>query len=623
MNPTVILVIAIAVIAFYLGSRFYGRRIERHFDVSSNNRTPAHTQQDGRDFIPAKSYVLFAHHFAAIAGAGPIIGPTLGVVYGIVPCLLWVILGAIFLGGVQDLSTAIMSLRERGESIAAITRKVLGPWGYALMVGFMLVGLFMINATFLNLSVTALTSTYPAEKVNLPVPPQEALANAAAQHPNASTFSYDAHAWMPTTVQVDTSQQAPTYTLMARIGGIASTSVLIITLLAPLVGWMIYRRKYLQWLNYGVAFLICVGSVMIGLKHPVLVTADTWRMLLTIYVALASTVPVWLLLMPRDFINVQILYGGIAALFGGLIIVAFLGPIGGIANSAPAAGGAPISYLNLTEGMQYMGMLWPLLFITISCGAISGFHCLVSTGTSAKQMSCETHARPVIYNAMLLEGLLATAVILTLYLGLAHRDYLSIAYGAGGGGANPVLAIALATGNLLHQAFSLPVWFGAVIGILLLEGFIVTTLDAAVRLARYLLQELWRTAFANPPAWLTNAWLNTAIVVIAMFVLSRSNTLPVLWRIFGTANQMMGALALLIVALWMHAQGRRYLFALIPSLIMFATTLTSAFLSLKANMAAANWPLTAACIFLISLSLGMLSLGGMKFYRNTQSLPTP
>lgn len=616
MNPTVILVIILSVTAFYLGSRIYGRRIERHFKVSKDNPTPAHTREDGRDYVPTKSYVLFAHHFAAIAGAGPIIGPTLGVVYGIVPCLLWVVLGAIFLGGAQDLSTAIMSLRERGESIASITRRVLGPFGYALMLGFMLVGLFMINATFLNLSVTALTSSYPAEKVNLPAPAQETLAEAAAKNPEASSFTYKAHEWMPTTVLVDNSTEQPRYQLVARIGGIASTSVLIITLLAPFIGWMIYRKRAPQWISYSIASIICIGSVIIGLKYPVLVSPDSWRVMLTIYVALASTVPVWLLLMPRDFVNVQILYGGIIALFGGLLIVAFAGPIGGIPNSAPSAGSAPLSFLNMTDGMQYMGMLWPLLFITISCGAISGFHCLVSTGTTAKQMNCETNARPVVYNAMLLEGLLATAVILTLYLGLAHKDYLTIAYGAGGGSANPVLAISLATGNLLHQAFSMPVWFGAVIGILLLEGFVVTTLDAAVRLARYLLQELWSTLFAKPPVWLTNAWANTAVVVIGMFILSQSNTLPMLWRVFGTANQMMGALALLIVALWMRNQGKRYLFALIPSLIMFATTLTSAFLSLKTNFSAGNWPLTTACVFLITLCLGMLSLGTVKFVRN-------
>lgn len=615
MNLTVILVITLSIIAFYFGSRLYGRRIERHFQTSKDNPTPAYTQQDGRDYVPTKNYVLFAHHFAAIAGAGPIVGPTLGVVYGIVPCLLWIILGSIFLGGAQDLATAVMSLRERGESIAAITRRVLGPFGYALMLGFMLVSLLMINATFLNLSVTALTSSYPAEKVNLPTPSQEELATAAAMHPDATYFAYNAHDWMPTTVQVDNSGEQPRYHLMARIGGIASTSVLIVTLLAPFIGWMIYKKKMAEWICYSVAAIACVGSVAIGLKHPVLVTPDSWRLMLTIYVALASTVPVWILLMPRDFINVQILYGGIIALFGGLVIVAFAGPIGGIPNSAPASGAEPLSYLNMTDGLQYMGMLWPLLFITISCGAISGFHCLVSTGTTAKQMNSETSARPVVYNAMLLEGFLATAIVLTIYLGLSHKDYLAIAYGAGGGTSNPVLAISLATGNLLHQAFSMPVWFGAVIGILLLEGFVVTTLDAAVRLSRYLIQEMWTVLFSKPPAWLSNVWVNTAVVVIGMYILSQSNTLPMLWRVFGTANQMMGALALLIVTLWMRSQGRKFLFALVPSLIMFATTLTSAFLSMKSNFSAGNWPLTIACAFLITLCTGMLVMGAVKFTR--------
>jgi carbon starvation protein len=279
--------------------------------------------------------------------------------------------------------------------------------------------------------------------------------------------------------------------------------------------------------------------------------------------------------------------------------------------------GHDMPLFNYSEGLQYVGYLWPMMLITISCGAISGFHCLVSTGTSAKQLSSETHTRRIGYNAMLLESLLAVTVILTLYVGLGHKDYLQITYGD----KNPVLAMALATGNLLNQAFHLPVWGGTVFGILLLEGFVVTTLDVAVRLNRYLLEELWKMAFPSPRRWLLNPWFNTALAVGGMYALSRWNVLPVLWRVFGSANQMMAAMALLVVATWMRAHGRKYFFALIPAIFMFLTTLTSTSISLHQNLLQRNWPLSLACAVLLGLAVGTILLAVQVFRRPPATVP--
>jgi carbon starvation protein len=251
------------------------------------------------------------------------------------------------------------------------------------------------------------------------------------------------------------------------------------------------------------------------------------------------------------------------------------------------------------------------MLITVSCGAISGFHCLVASGTSAKQLALESHARRVGYNGMLLESLLAVTVILTLYVGLSHSDYLQITHRD----KNPILAISLATGGLFNQAFGLPVWMGTVFGILLLEGFVVTTLDVAVRLTRYLLEELWKMVCRQPPKWMLNPWLNTAIAAFGMYALSRWNVLPVLWRVFGSANQMMAAMALLVIAVWMRAHGRRFLFALIPCAFMFVTTLTSTALSLRQNLAQHNWVLAAACLILLGLATGMIVLAVRVFRR--------
>jgi carbon starvation protein len=611
----ILIVLTVAVVCYCLGSRYYGAYVERQLGASADRPTPAVQVNDGRDYVPAKPYVLFAHHFAAIAGAGPIVGPTLAFAYGVLPGLIWVIVGAIFIGGVHDMSALLVSVREGGRSIAEIARKVFGKTGFGLMIGFLLVCLLMVTATFLNLSVVALTSAYPAAKVGLASPPTEVLRAAAAQHPGAAHVRFRAHPWMPTVIAVRGAPAAApavpegealapaattTYTLMARIGGIASTSVLFITFCAPWLGWLIYRRNFPARWAYPLATALCGLSVVLGLKFPVAVSVETWRAFMTVYVVFVSTVPVWMLLMPRDFVNVQILYAGITGIFAGLLVAG----LSGVKGAAPPPVGYDMPWFNYAEGLQYVGLLWPMMLITVTCGAISGFHCLVAAGTSAKQLAKESHARRVGYNAMLLESLLAVTVMLTLYVGLAHREYLQITHLD----KNPILAVALATGNLLHQAFGLPVWGGTVFGILLLEGFVVTTLDVAVRLNRYLLEELWKMAWPAPPRWLLHPYFNTALAVAGMYALSRWNVLPVLWRMFGSANQMMAAMSLLVVAVWMRGHGRKYLFALIPSAFMFLTTLTSTVISLRQNVLQHNWPLALAGVILLGLAGGTLVL---------------
>lgn len=403
------------------------------------------------------------------------------------------------------------------------------------------------------------------------------------------------------------------YSQEAKIGGIASTSVLLITALAPLLGWLLYRAGSPPRITYPLAALICLASVGLGLRWPVSVNEETWRGILVAYVLLASSIPVWLLLMPRDFINVQILYGGMAAVFAALLWQGLFG-----VGSQPPSASAPtpdnvMGWWYAADGLRHVGQLWPLMFITVSCGAISGFHCLVCTGTTAKQLSSEADARPVVYQAMLLESLLAVSVILTITAGLSRSDYLQITYLQDNG--NPILAIALATGNLLHQSFHLPVWTGTVLGILLLEGFVVTTLDAAVRLSRYLLEELWKILVVRPPAWLVNPWTNTLLVVSVMYFLSQWNTLKVLWMVFGSANQMMGALALLLATLWLRREKRNYWFTLLPCVFMLVTTLTSTSLALQKNLQTGNLPLILACSVMITLACGMIVLAAQQFRR--------
>ena len=593
MGSLLLGILCATLLCYWLGVRFYSRFIERALGVDSSRQTAAVSKNDGTDFLPTKPYILFAHHFAAIAGAGPIVGPTLAVVYGYLPALVWIVIGATLMGGVHDMVTLFISTREEGRSIADIAREYLGPFGYVCIVSFLVIGLFMITATFLNLSVTALTSMYPAAKLGMESGTPAEL-QSAMQAPADSMGMHPFHkgGGLPTVVAMQDGKPV----VLARIGGIASTSVLFITLCAPFLGFLIYRLHTPAWLNYASASLLCAASVVLGIYFPIVVTADVWRLLMTFYVILASAVPVWLLLMPRDFVNVQILYAGLLAVVAGLVVAGVSGNFPSI-PAAPQNPAEVIPVWSLDTGLQYVGVLWPMLFITVSCGAISGFHCLVSSGTTARQLACERHVGKVGYNAMLLESLLAVSIILTLLIGLDWQSYLQLTYAE----KNPVLAISLATGSLVNLAFGLPVWTGTVLGILLLEGFVVTTLDVAVRLNRYLLEEVWRFLFRNPPAILRGVWFNTLLCAGLMFLLSRSNTLPVLWQVFGSANQMMGAMALLVAAVWLRDHGRRYLFVLIPAVLMFATTFASTALALLKNFRESNWALVTACGVLILL----------------------
>jgi len=614
----VLLVFLLSGVFFFLGVRFYGPLVERWIGVDPNRKTPAAEFDDGQDYIPARPYVLFAHHFASIAGAGPIIGPTLALAYGYAPALAWVVLGSIFLGGVHDMCSLFISAREKGTSVAEVARKILGPSGYLLMISLLLVALLMITATFLNLSVTALTSVYPAEAIGMkPIAAAELQAVAGDARPGETVRlpTRLTASPMPQAVQVTEGDDGFAYQQMARIGGIASTSVLVITLVAPFLGWMIYRRKTPAALNYSVAGLLCIGSVFAGILFPVTLEPDAWRLILTVYVITASAVPVWLLLMPRDFVNVQILYVGVLVIAVGLVVSIFNGGENSI-PAAPQSIAEAIPAWDASVGFEYIGMLWPLMFITVSCGAISGFHCLVCSGTSSKQLACESHARKVGYHGMLLEGFLAVCVILALFIGLDWENYQAIVYGQ----KNPVLGIALAIGNLLGSSLFLPTWAGTVLGILLLEGFIVTTLDVALRLSRYLLQEFWRFLLDSPPTFLLNAWVNTGVCAAIMFALSRSNTLPVLWQVFGSANQMMAAMALLVIAIWMRANRRRFAFALIPAIFMFATTFASSGFAFAGNLATGNWPLVATSGVLLFLAGGIFLVGGRFLLKPTVRL---
>jgi len=554
------------VVCFGVAYRFYGRFIARSVGEQPDRPTPAVTMNDGRDYVPTRPSVLFAHHFSTIAGAGPIVGPTLGILYGVAPTWLWVVLGAILIGGVHDLVTLFASVRERGYSIAEIARKAFGPTGFLLFIAFTIILIILVTSAFLSLTTISLTSTMPL-----------------------SDFGLDASQTLLRTREIDG-------VVHGVIGGIASTSVIVITMVAPLLGLFVIQRGRSTLLAYILCTVIGFASVWIGFRVPVSIDPSIWMVIISVYTLFASVVPVWLILQPRDFVNVQILYAGIIALALGVVITGFQG----LSMQFPAT--------SVAIGTQKMGPLWPFLFITIACGAISGFHALVSGGTSSKQISRESQARLVGYGAMLLEGLLAVLVMIAIGSCLSYPDYLRIVWPDRGVG-NPILAFALSAGNLFHQAFGMSLALGAVLGILMVEGFLITTLDTAVRLNRYLFQELWKTIFSRPPAFMLKFWFNSGMSVVLMLALAWNQGYLLIWPLFGSTNQLLAALALMTATVWLHRAGRRSWYTLFPALLMMATTIAALSYKLVVDyLPNQNFVLAATDALLLALSVGVLVL---------------
>lgn len=565
----IILILSAIILCFFLACRFYARYISKAVGLDPNRITPAVKKNDGRDYVPTKTPVVFAHHFTSIAGAGPIIGPTIALIFGWGPAWLWVVLGGIFFGAVHDFSALFVSVREGGKSIAEVARKALGRNGFLMMIAFTIIMLVLVNATFLNASVTALTSMVEPSQLNLN--DGQSLFREVGEGDNKKIV----------------------------IGGIASASVVIITLLAPLIGFLYLKKNVPVPLCSLLAVIICVISVAIGIYHPITFSPIVWMASISIYTWIAAGIPVWLFLQSRDFINVHILYAGMVMLIVGIFSYGFKG--------------AQINFpvINVAEGVSNVGYIWPAIFITIACGAISGFHSLCASGSTSKQVKSEYAAKQVGFYCMLLESFLAASVIAVLVIGLDFSQYKQIVFpdpGINSGlKGNPILAFSLAMGHTLRHGLGLPVAFGTIFGMLLLEGFIVTSLDTAVRLNRYLFEELWNVLFSKPPAFLRYYMFNSGLAVILMLVLARNNTVAAIWAIFGTANQLLAALSLIAVSFWLLNNGRRFWYTIIPAGFMLVTTISMLVILLATNyLPNGNYPLIVASMLLLCLAAGIV-----------------
>jgi carbon starvation protein len=489
-----------AVVVYSLSFKFYGDYQKKLYALDANTDTPAKSMFDGLDYCPAHPSVLIGHHFSSIAGAGPIVGPIIAAsMFGWLPVYIWVLVGAVFFGGVHDMGALVASIRHRGLSIGEVVKDWIGAKGKRLFLVFTWLALTLVIAVFLEFA--------------------------------AQTFATDP--------------------------AVAFSGILYM-LLAMVFGVAIYKYGLSLKMTTLIMVPVILGAVFFGSYNPWVqatfkLSLDTWRWLLVIYIFGASVLPVWLLLQPRDYLASYLLYfsvfiGAVGMLFGAQFAV-----------KLPAFKG----FVN-TGG----DFIWPILFVTVACGAISGFHALVGSGTTAKQLRKETDAVAIGYGSMLVEGVVAVIALGTIMIAGVVQGGPPAVYGQGIGKFAGLLGIDPKVGMSL--------------GLLALNSFILTSLDTATRLARYQLQEFFNGK--------VDRYTATAIGVVAALALVfvRTGDQPVssiIWPVFGAANQLVAALSLLAIGVWVtRGLKKSAIFLMIPMGFMLATTVAALCLLIKANL---------------------------------------
>ena len=499
MNAALFLIIGIVVLL--LGYIFYGGWLAKKWGIDNKRVTPAHELEDGKDYCPAKGPVLMGHHFSSIAGAGPINGPIQAAVFGWVPVMLWVLIGGIFFGGVHDFGALFASIRHKGQSIGEVIGDAIGSKAKKLFIIFSYLTLILVVAAFASIVANTFKATYTAD----------GAVDIAASSANAST---------------------------------AIISIMFI-LMAILFGFFVYRRNA----PLGIATVIGVIGIAvcmyIGLNwHPIYLSYNVWIIIVGVYIAVASVTPVWILLQPRDYLSSFLLYG--------MIVLAIVGIIGCHPTmDMPAFTGF---YDTLAPSGTSLGYMFPALFVTIACGAVSGFHSLVGSGTTAKQLDQEKDAKPIAYGGMLIEC--ALALISVCAVGYIWAKYSS------GETVTPTVVFATGLASMFSEVFG-SACYDVVYSMLILavSAFCLTSVDTATRLARYMFQELFTPVGMDSKdltGWrkvITNPYVATGITVVAGVVLGLTGYAKI-WALFGAANQLLAALGLLAVCCWLGKVGR-------------------------------------------------------------------
>jgi len=521
-----------AFVGYLVAYHTYGRWLSRKiFKLDADAVVPSHELRDDVDFVPTKKEVIFGHHFTSIAGTGPIVGPAIAVFWGWLPALVWVLVGSIFFGAVHDFGALVVSLRNRGQTVGEVAGRLINTRARLLFLLILFFALTIVLAIF-GLVIASIFKSYPESVISV---------------------------WIEIPIAV-----AIGFWVYRKRGGLLLPSLVALALLYAGIYVGVYHFKF------------TFDAVGLDVSNPII----TWTVILMGYCFVASVLPVWTLLQPRDYINSHQLIVALGLLGLGLVVASVTGQVDLVASAPAVADTAPVG----------APPIWPFLFITIACGAISGFHCLVSSGTSSKQLTCETDAQFVGYGSMLLEGGLAVIVILACCAGVgmgveSGGDTLTglaawqTKYDASGDWAKFGLSqkVGAFVDGGANFVSSLGIARELAVGIIavLVASFAATTLDTATRLQRYVIQELGSTLRIAP---LTNKYTATAVAVVLGAAMA---TIPapgkpmgtgglILWPLFGATNQLLAGLALMVIVFYLWRRNINIWFAVIPMLIMLA-----------------------------------------------------
>ena len=505
MSGILMMVIAIVV----LGGAYllYGRYLQNKWGIDPNAKTPAYEMEDGVDYVPADTNVVFGHQFASIAGAGPINGPIQAAIFGWLPVLLWILIGGVFFGAVQDFASMYASVKNKGRTIGYIIEEYIGKLGKKLFLLFCWLFCILVVAAFADVV--------------------------------AGTFNGFA------------ADKAGEVTKVVANGAVATTSMLFI-IEAVALGFFLKYSKFNKWINTLVAIALLIVAIVLGLNFPMYLNLSVWHIIIFAYILIASVTPVWALLQPRDYLNSYLL------IF--MIVGAVIGVFDAFtAFAIPDANGNP----------QY---LFPILFVTIACGAVSGFHSLVSSGTASKQIKNEKNMLPVSFGAMLMESMLAILALIAV-----------ASFGKGEAAAQGLTTqpqiFAGAIANFL-SVIGLPHSLVFTLINLAVSAFALTSLDSVARVGRLSFQEFWLDSDTDDDNMspfvklMTNKYFATIITLVLAFLLTKVGYAEI-WPLFGSANQLLSVLALVACAVFLKKTKRQGCMLWIPMVFMMAVTFTA------------------------------------------------
>ena len=549
-----------ALVALALGYRFYSRHLaESLFRLRDDEPVPSVEHEDGVDFVPTRAEVLWGHHFASIAGAAPILGPAMAIVWGWLPALVWIVFGVIFMGAAHDFGALVLSIRHGGQSVGNLTERFIGPRSRVLFLLIIFFLIWLVGAVF-AFAIAGLFVAYPASV-------------------------------LPVNLEI---------------------------VVALFIGWWGYVRKK-SLLIPSIAALLLLYAVIVGCQQGELwvpgegslfASRDFWLVALMIYAFVASSLPVWLLLQPRDLINAHQLIVGLTALYLGFFVAR-------PEFAAPAVG-----------DLDALPTVVPLLFVTIACGAISGFHGLVSSSTTSKQLGRATDARPIGYGAMLCEAALAVLATMAVAAGLwsgvgdhTHAwQFIAEKTQTTDGVRLPQVGEALqgfvnGAGGFL-AALGVPIGIAMVVVAVLVISFAATSLDTAMRIQRLVLAELGESYRITP---LKNRWVGGAIAagsILALIYADYDQGAKSLWPVFGATNQVLAAFTLLITALYLRTLGRRATAYLVPALIVMAITMSAMVYQVWRDVHQGKWLVTGVGAIIAVLTAWVALEGGLAWRRD-------